>query len=112
MSLAVFAGLRPLAAPAKEGQSTKEVSRSHKIIVSHTGLITVIGGKWTTFRKIAQDIIDRAIVNGHLDKKPCVTQQLSIHGTKRQLPQIGTIIFTYMGQIVPKSFNYKIANRS
>ena len=82
---AVFAGLRPLAAPAKEGQSTKEVSRSHKIIVSHTGLITVIGGKWTTFRKIAQDIIDRAIVNGHLDKKPCVTQQLSIHGNQKTI---------------------------
>ena len=54
--LSVFAGLRPLAAPEKKGQRTKEVSRSHKIIVSDTGLITITGGKWTTNRKIAEDV--------------------------------------------------------
>ena len=47
--LTVFAGLRPLAAPEEKGKSTKEVSRSHKIIVSETGLITITGGKWTTY---------------------------------------------------------------
>jgi glycerol-3-phosphate dehydrogenase len=79
--LAVFAGLRPLAAPEKEGQSTKEVSRSHKIIVSPTGLITITGGKWTTYRKIAQDIVDTAIRKKRLPKKPCITENLSIHGS-------------------------------
>lgn len=80
--LSVFAGLRPLAAPKEEGKSTKEVSRSHKIIVSETGLITITGGKWTTYRKIAEDIINKAISNGKLEKKSCSTEQLAIHGNK------------------------------
>ena len=78
--LSVFAGLRPLAAPKEEGKSTKEVSRSHKIIVSETGLITITGGKWTTYRKIAQDIIDKAMAVKRLPKKNCRTEHLSIHG--------------------------------
>ncbi|MFH6988304.1 FAD-dependent oxidoreductase [Flavobacterium collinsii] len=80
--LSVFAGLRPLAAPEEEGKSTKEVSRSHKIIVSETGLITITGGKWTTYRKIAEDIIDKAIKIGKLPKKACNTEQLPIHGNQ------------------------------
>lgn len=80
--LSVFAGLRPLAAPKEEGKKTKEVSRSHKIIVSDTGLITITGGKWTTYRKIAEDIIDKAIVTRRLPKKECKTEHLSIHGNK------------------------------
>jgi glycerol-3-phosphate dehydrogenase len=80
--LSVFAGLRPLAAPKEEGKSTKEVSRSHKIIVSETGLITITGGKWTTYRKIAEDIIDKAITVHHLPKKECTTEHIAIHGNK------------------------------
>lgn len=81
--LSVFAGLRPLAAPDKKGQSTKEVSRSHKIIVSETGLITITGGKWTTYRKIAEDIIDKAIKVHELKPNKCVTEHLTIHGNKK-----------------------------
>lgn len=81
--LSVFAGLRPLAAPEKEGKSTKEVSRSHKIVTSETGLITITGGKWTTYRKIAEDIIDEAITVHHLEKKACKTEHISIHGNKK-----------------------------
>jgi glycerol-3-phosphate dehydrogenase len=81
--LSVFAGLRPLAAPEKKGQSTKEVSRSHKIIVSETGLITITGGKWTTYRKIAEDIVDKAIIVHQLPKRKCITNHLSIHGNKK-----------------------------
>ncbi|MEC5165750.1 glycerol-3-phosphate dehydrogenase [Flavobacterium sp. PL11] len=80
--LSVFAGLRPLAAPEKEGKSTKEVSRSHKIFVSETGLITITGGKWTTYRKIAEDIIDKAIRVRKLPKKECKTEHIAIHGNK------------------------------
>ena len=80
--LSVFAGLRPLAAPKEEGKSTKEVSRSHKIIVSETGLITITGGKWTTYRKIAEDIMDKAIKTGKLSPKECRTEHLLIHGNK------------------------------
>ena len=80
--LSVFAGLRPLAAPEEEGKSTKEVSRSHKIIVSETGLITITGGKWTTYRKIAEDIINKAIKLQKIPAKECLTERLSIHGNK------------------------------
>ncbi|HEY6143382.1 MAG TPA: glycerol-3-phosphate dehydrogenase/oxidase [Flavobacterium sp.] len=80
--LSVFAGLRPLAAPEEKGQSTKEVSRSHKIIVSETGLITITGGKWTTYRKMAEELIDKAISVHHLPKSICKTEQLSIHGNQ------------------------------
>ncbi|MBT0552063.1 glycerol-3-phosphate dehydrogenase/oxidase [Riemerella anatipestifer] len=77
----VFAGLRPLAAPDKEGGSTKEVSRSHKVVVSETGLVTITGGKWTTYRKMAEDTIDEALkVHSGIEKKPCNTEHLSIHG--------------------------------
>lgn len=58
---AVFAGLRPLAAPKAEGASTKEISRSHKITLSESGLFSLIGGKWTTFRQMGEDTIDRII---------------------------------------------------
>ncbi|NDE60949.1 MAG: FAD-dependent oxidoreductase, partial [Cyclobacteriaceae bacterium] len=55
---AIFAGLRPLARP-KDGQSkTKEISRSHKILLSASGLLTLTGGKWTTFRKMGEDTVN------------------------------------------------------
>lgn len=56
--LSVFAGLRPLAAPQGEQQQTKEISRSHKIIVSPSKLFTMLGGKWTTYRKMGEDMLD------------------------------------------------------
>jgi glycerol-3-phosphate dehydrogenase len=80
--LSVFAGLRPLAAPEEKGQSTKEVSRSHKIIVSETGLISITGGKWTTYRKIAEDIMDKAISVHNLPKSDCKTEHIPIHGNQ------------------------------
>ena len=78
--LAIFAGLRPLAAPQGDGKKTKEISRSHKIIVSDSELITIIGGKWTTFRRMAQDTIDKAIELHKVPEKKCVTETLHIHG--------------------------------
>lgn len=79
---AVFAGQRPLAAPEKEGQSTKEVSRSHKVLTDATsGLITITGGKWTTYRQMAEDTVEEALkVHSELGNKPCVTVNLPIHG--------------------------------
>lgn len=76
----VFAGLRPLAAPKDEGKSTKEVSRSHKVEVTKSGLIDIIGGKWTTYRQMAEDTVDAAIAAHILPKKECKTVDLPIHG--------------------------------
>ena len=78
--LSVFAGLRPLAAPDKETGSTKEISRGHKIIVANSGLITITGGKWTTFRKMAEDTVNKAIKIAGLPFVKCSTQNLHIHG--------------------------------
>jgi glycerol-3-phosphate dehydrogenase len=55
---AVFAGLRPLARPQEGSTKTKEISRSHKIIISPSGLVSLIGGKWTTYRKMGEDTVD------------------------------------------------------
>jgi glycerol-3-phosphate dehydrogenase len=81
--LSVFAGLRPLAAPQDESSKTKEISRSHKIILSESGLITITGGKWTTYRKMAEDTIDRAIEISGMKAMPCKTQTLPIHGHRQ-----------------------------
>jgi glycerol-3-phosphate dehydrogenase len=79
--LSVFAGLRPLAAPEGDSSKTKEISRSHKLIVSGSGLITITGGKWTTYRKMAEDTIDQAIQTGGLKPQSCKTKNLPIHGS-------------------------------
>ncbi len=79
--LSVFAGLRPLAAQqGSEPQATKEISRSHRLMVSLSGLITITGGKWTTYRKMAEDTVNKAWMVGGLPEKKCVTETMPIHG--------------------------------
>ena len=80
--LCVFAGLRPLAAPKNggEGAKTKEISRSHKMIVSPSGLVTITGGKWTTYRKMAEETVDTAVRTKKLPFRECRTKNLKIHG--------------------------------
>ncbi|WP_423146005.1 glycerol-3-phosphate dehydrogenase/oxidase [Rubrolithibacter danxiaensis] len=78
--LSVFAGLRPLAAPQKDAGNTKEISRSHKLVVSRSGLITITGGKWTTYRKMAEDTVNKAIETANLKYAPCNTRYLKLHG--------------------------------
>ncbi len=77
--LSVFAGLRPLV-KAEAVTDTKSLSREHTIIVSPTGLITVTGGKWTTYRRMAEDTIDRATTEAGLPARPCQTETLRLHG--------------------------------
>jgi glycerol-3-phosphate dehydrogenase len=74
----VFAGLRPLAANPGKPSSTKEVSRRHKITFSPTGLLTIIGGKWTTYRLMAEETIDKAIKEGRLENRKCITADLKL----------------------------------
>ncbi|MDR2147344.1 MAG: glycerol-3-phosphate dehydrogenase/oxidase [Tannerella sp.] len=80
--LSVYAGLRPLAASDKpDAQKTKEISRSHKIYKSPCGrLITITGGKWTTYREMAEDAVNMAVRNAKLSCKPCNTKHLKQHG--------------------------------
>ena len=76
--LSVFAGLRPLV--RHEGQATKKISREHEVLVSSGGLVSVIGGKWTTYRKMADDVLDHAIDVGGLERRACVTEDLRVRG--------------------------------
>lgn len=75
----VFAGLRPLV-KAGDGKNTASISRDHTLIVSESGLVTITGGKWTTYRKMAQDTIDQAATVGGLEITECVTENMRIHG--------------------------------
>jgi len=75
----VFAGLRPLV-KAGDASSTAALSRDHTIIVSESGLITVTGGKWTTYRKMGEDVVDHAEMVAGTDNRPCVTKNLQIAG--------------------------------
>jgi glycerol-3-phosphate dehydrogenase len=96
--LSVFAGLRPLA--ASTSNKTKEISRSHKIIVSKSNLITIIGGKWTTYRKMAEDVLNKAISKKMIPPKICKTKQLKIHGFS--IPQSHNNPFYFYGSDVKK----------
>jgi glycerol-3-phosphate dehydrogenase len=77
--LSVFAGIRPLV-KASEASSTAALSREHTIQVAKSGLLTIAGGKWTTYRKMAEDCVDHAALLAKLDERPCVTKTLPIHG--------------------------------
>lgn len=77
--LSMFAGLRPLA-KAKGEESTAKVARDHVISISKSGLLSIYGGKWTTYRKMAEDTIDKAIVTHRLPQVACQTENLKLHG--------------------------------
>jgi len=83
--LSVFSGLRPLAKPEGDGKSTKEISRHHKVMISQSGLITIIGGKWTTYRKMAEDTVDNAMLIGALPERKCMTMNLPVYGYDKNL---------------------------
>lgn len=79
--LSVFAGQRPLVRPpGKDGGATKAISRNHEVLVSESGLVTIVGGKWTTYRKMAEDTLNHAITLGGLEDRPCVTTNLQLQG--------------------------------
>ncbi len=92
--LSVFAGQRPLAAAKKEGKSTKELSRGHKIIVSDNGLVTITGGKWTSYRLMAEDTVNKAIEICGLPKRKCATKKLRLHGY-RENPDLANHMYVY-----------------
>ena len=78
--LSVFAGIRPLVR-ASEASSTATLSRDHTIHVAQSGLLTIAGGKWTTYRKMAEDCVDHAATLAKLDERPCVTRTLRLHAS-------------------------------
>jgi glycerol-3-phosphate dehydrogenase len=79
--LASFAGLRPLVGRA--GQGTAELSREHAVEVDAHGLLTVVGGKWTTYRHMAEQIVDRLVPQLGAARPGCATRHLPLHGYAR-----------------------------
>jgi glycerol-3-phosphate dehydrogenase len=77
--LSVFAGIRPLV-KSSEIAGTAALSREHTIEVGRSGLLSIAGGKWTTYRKMAEDCVDHAATLAKLEEQPCVTKTLRIHG--------------------------------
>jgi glycerol-3-phosphate dehydrogenase len=90
--LAVYAGLRPLVKGDARGDGkTSALSRDHVIHVDGSGLLTITGGKWTTYRLMAQDCVDHAITLGKLADVDCRTRNLRIHGYKQDAGALGSL---------------------
>ena len=81
----VFAGLRPLAANPENPSATKEVSRRHKITLSESKLLSIIGGKWTSYRRMAEETIDKGIKAGILESRKCQTRDFSLYRNRTSL---------------------------
>jgi glycerol-3-phosphate dehydrogenase len=77
--LSVFAGIRPLVKHG-DGGRTASLSRDHSIIIEDSGIVTIAGGKWTTYRHMAEDCVNQAATLAALEERPCVTAELQIHG--------------------------------
>ena len=95
----VFAGIRPLVKTGA-GDDTAALSREHSIHISGKGLLTIAGGKWTTYRKMAEDVVDHAVTLADLDPRPCVTTELEIHGYHRHAERFGEL--RYYGADAPE----------
>jgi glycerol-3-phosphate dehydrogenase len=88
--LSVFAGIRPLVRTG-QGKNTAALSRDHNIHIDASGLLTIAGGKWTTYRNMAEDCVDQAATLGKLPDSPCVTKTLAIHGSVENANRFGTL---------------------
>jgi glycerol-3-phosphate dehydrogenase len=77
--LSVFVGIRPLVRSG-DGKLTAALSRDHTIHIDASGLLTTTGGKWTTYRNMAEHTVDQAADLARLAERPCVTRTLNVHG--------------------------------
>lgn len=86
--LSVFAGIRPLVG-AGHARDTASLSRGHTIHIDPNGLLTVTGGKWTTYRNMAEDCVNQAAMLARLPERPCETHDLKVHGARLQPGDVG-----------------------
>jgi glycerol-3-phosphate dehydrogenase len=89
--LSVYVGIRPLVKASGVAGNTSTISRDHTIHVDNSGLLTITGGKWTTYRHMAEDCVDHAITLGPLREEPCVTKTLKIHGYRKHIEDLGNL---------------------
>ncbi len=90
--LSIFAGIRPLA-KAGEHANTAALSRDHTIHIDRSGLLSIAGGKWTTYRNMAEDCVDQAATLADLPDQPCTTRTLNIHGWHENAASFGPLAF-------------------
>ena len=88
----MFAGLRPLV--KGKTKKTAALSRDHLINISDSGLITITGGKWTTYRKMAEDVVDFSIKTFDLPDNPCQTKELKLYGHDKSVGPVEIISLT------------------
>ena len=88
--LSVFAGIRPLVKSAKNANTAK-LSRDHTIEIDRSNLLTITGGKWTTYRRMAEDAVNQAIKTANLTEKKCITKDLKIHGFTENPEKFGNL---------------------
>jgi glycerol-3-phosphate dehydrogenase len=78
--LSIYVGIRPLVKAGDGNGKTSSLSRDHTVQIDGSGLLTIVGGKWTTYRHMAEDTVNHAATLGHLPEAACVTAQLHVHG--------------------------------
>ena len=88
--LSAFTGIRPLVQSGSD-ERTAEIARSHRVIVSESGLVTITGGKWTTARLMAEHAVNRAALVGGLEQRPCVTTAVKLRGSGGIVRSGGTV---------------------
>ena len=88
--LSAFAGIRPLVG-SEDADDTASLSRDHTLLISDSGLVTIAGGKWTTYRKMAEDTVDQAAILADLEERACVTRDLPIHGHHANAERFGEL---------------------
>jgi glycerol-3-phosphate dehydrogenase len=85
-----FVGIRPLVRQGA-GRATASLSRDHTLHIDASGLLTITGGKWTTYRHMAEDCVDQAATLGRLPERPCVTRELRVHGADPEAARFGPL---------------------
>ncbi len=88
--LSVFVGIRPLVGTG-DRMNTATLSRDHTIHIDQNGLLTIAGGKWTTYRNMAEDCVNQASVLARLPERLCITTTLNIHGFHRYAVKFGSL---------------------
>ncbi len=88
--LSTYAGIRPLV-KVPGNHKTESLSRDRTIHIDDSGLLTIIGGKWTTYRRMAEDCVNHANTNGDLKDSPCVTFDLKVHGYYEHPESLGSL---------------------
>ena len=83
--LSIFAGIRPLFSTERKGKKTAQISRDHVLLISNSGLVTITGGKWTTYRKMAEDTVNQSADIAGLEPRLCKTKNLRIHGWMKNI---------------------------